>query len=231
MKKMILAGILLIVASAMTGCKSAPPEAKPIDVAPQVGEKMIWSSHDQRPGWTVNEPPTKDGNFYFVGLSGKYATEKEGRDDAHRGAVNNVVKYIGTFAQDKFQQITTSHGLTSEIVDPTRAVRDFQEQLSAAFASHVRTKEWYIEKWQDKKTKETYHLVYLLVEVPQASVEKAYEDTLNGNIEDLKKKRDAANDEKAKAQFQNAMNAFEEAKKQGFGFDKPAGSPDNREKK
>ncbi|MBI5778102.1 MAG: hypothetical protein HZA49_01430 [Planctomycetes bacterium] len=221
MKKMILAGVVLTAISGMIlGCKSAPPEAKPIDVAPQVGEKMIWSSHDQRPGWTVNEPATKEGNFYFVGLSGKYATEKEGRDDAQRSAVNNVVKYIGTFAQDKFQQITTSHGLTSEIVDPTRAVRDFQEQLSAAFASHVRTKEWYIEKWQDKKTKETYHLVYLLVEVPQTSVEKAYEDTLNGNIEDLKKKRDAANDEKAKAQYEDAMKAFEDAKKQGFGLEK-----------
>jgi len=39
-------------------------------------------------------------------------------------------------------------------------------------------------------------------------------------IEDLKKKRDEANDEKAKSQFQNAMNAFEEAKKQGFGLEK-----------
>ena len=221
MKKMILTGVILTAMSGMMlGCKSASPEAKPIDVAPQVGEKLIWSSHDQRPGWTVNEPATKEGNFYLVGLSGKYATEKEGRDDAHRTAVNNVVKYIGTFAQDKFQQITTSHGLTSEIVDPTRAVRDFQEQLSSAFASHIRTKEWYIEKWENRKMKETYHLVYLLAEVPQAAIDKAYEDTLNGNIEDLKKKRDAANDEKAKSQFENAMNAFEEAKKQGFGLEK-----------
>jgi len=221
MKKIILTGVILTAMSGlMLGCKSSAPEAKPIDVAPQVGEKIIWSSHDQRPGWTVNEPAAKEGNFYFVGLSGKYATEKEGRDDAHRSALNNVVKYIGTFAQDKFQQITTSHGLSSEIVDPTRAVRDFQEQLSQAFASKVRTKEWYIEKWQLNKTKETYHLVYLLVEVPDASIEKAYEDTLNGNIEDLKKKRDAANDEKAKAQFQSAMDAFEQAKKQGFSLEK-----------
>lgn len=220
MKKMILAGMVLSFAGAMAGCKSAAPEARPIEVAPQVGEKLIWSSHDNRPGWTVNEPAAKESNFYFVGLSGKYATEKEGRDDAQRGAVNNVVRYIGTFAQTKFQQITTSHGLTSEIVDPARAVRDFQEQLSQAFASRIRTKEWYIEKWQLSKTKETYHLVYLLAEVPQASIEKAYEETLNGNIDDLKKKRDAANDEKAKAQFQNAMNAFEQAKKQGFGFEK-----------
>ncbi|HLD36209.1 MAG TPA: hypothetical protein VJC37_05765 [Planctomycetota bacterium] len=221
MKKIILTGVILTAMSGMMmGCKSSAPVAKPIDVAPQVGEKMIWSSFDQRPGWTVNEPPAKEGIFYFVGLSGKYATEKEGRDDAQRTATNNVVKYIGTFAQDKFQQITTSHGLTSEIVDPTRAVRDFQEQLAQAFTTKIKPKEWYIEKWQDNKTKETYHLVYLLVEVPQASIDKAYEDTLNGNIEDLKKKRDEANDEKAKSQFQNAMNAFEEAKKQGFGFEK-----------
>lgn len=221
MRKILITGVILtVMGGMMMGCKSKAPEAKTIDVAPQVGEKMIWSSFDQRPGWTINEPAAKEGIFYFVGLSGKYATEKEGRDDAQRTAVNNVVKYIGTFAQDKFQQITTSHGLTSEIVDPTRAVRDFQEQLSAAFATRVKSKEWYIEKWQNLKTKETYHLVFLLAEAPQAAIDKAYEDTLDGNIEDMKKKRDAANDEKAKAQFENAMNAFEEAKQQGFGLEK-----------
>ena len=201
------------------GCKGSTT-AKPIDVAPQVGEKLIWSSHPQRPGWTVNEPGVKEGNLYFIGLSGKYATEKEGRDDAHRGAINNVVKYIGTFAQDKFQQIVTSYGLTSEIVDPTKATSDFQEQLSAAFATQVRTKEWYIEKWQDLKTKETYHLVFVLAEVPQKSIEKAYDDVLNNNIDDFKKKRDAANEEKAKAQFDNALKAFEQAQQQGLGLEK-----------
>ena len=56
--------------------------------------------------------------------------------------------------------------------------------------------------------------------MPAAAIDKAYEDTMDGNIDDLKKKRDAANDEKAKAQYENAMNAFEEAKKQGFGLEK-----------
>lgn len=219
MRKILITGVILAaMGGMMLGCKSSG--AKPIDAAPEVGEKMIWSSLDQRPGWTVNEPAAKEGNFYFVGLSGKFAGEREGRDDAHRNALNYVVSYIGTFAQSKFEQLTTSHNLTKEIVDATVAARNLQEQLSAAFATRVKNNQWYIEKWLDNKTKETYHKVFLLVEVPAAAIDKAYEDTMDGNIDDLKKKRDAANDEKAKAQFQNAMNAFEEAKKQGFGFEK-----------
>ncbi|MEK7449404.1 MAG: hypothetical protein AAB019_07960 [Planctomycetota bacterium] len=224
MKKYV--GIVLITAMITVGLTACPstkevkkPEPAPIEPAPQLAEKLIWSSHQQRPGWTVSEPDTQEGKLFFVGLSGKFAMEKDGRDDAQRHATANVVKYIGTMVQEKFQRISTSYGLSSEIVDPTKAARNFEEQLAQAFATRVKSKEWYSEKWENPKFKESYYLVYLLANVPQSSIEKTYEETCDANIADLKKKRDAANDEKAKAQFENAMKAFEEAKKQGFGLE------------
>jgi len=222
MKNLIVIMVVILMTVGLVACSSAPKvgTAKPIEPAPQPSEKLIWSSNSQRPGWTVSEPEKQEGKLLFIGLSGKFATEKEGRDDAHRSAINNVVRYIGTFAKDKFERITTTYGLSSEIIDPTRATRDFEQQLSDAFATHVKAKEWYIEKWENPKFKEAYYLVYVLCGVPENVIEKSYEDALNGKIDDLKKKRDAANEEKAKAQFDNAMKAFEDAKKQGFDIEK-----------
>jgi len=222
MKKGIIILMLMVVIGVMA-CSSTPktePPAKPVPVAPQLNAKMIWSSHPQRPGWTVNEPDKKDGNLFFVGLSGKFAMERDAKDDAYRNAVSNVVRYIGTFAKDKFERISTTYGLSSEIVDPTKASRNFEEQLTSAFATHVKGKEFYSEQWENPKMQESYFLVFALASVPESVIEKSYEEALNGQIDELKKKRDAANEEKAKAQFDNAMKAFDDAKKQGFGLDK-----------
>lgn len=224
MKKGIIILMVLMVIG-VVACSSTPktePPAKPIPVAPQLNATLVWSTTNlqPRPGWTVSEPDKKDGNLFFVGLSGKFAMERDARDDAYRNAISNVVRYIGTYAKDKFERISTTYGLSSGIVDPTKASRDFEEQLSSAFASRVKAKEVYSEQWQDPKMNESYFLSFVLSVVPESVIEKSYEEALNGQIEDLKKKRDAANEEKAKAQFENAMKAFEDAKKQGFELDK-----------
>lgn len=203
-----LIGIALLVGCASSG------GIKPI--APNVGEKLIRSTHPNRPTWTYREPEKEGENLVFVGLSGKYATETEGREDAQRRAMTNVVRYMGTFVKDNFQRLTVSHGLSTSIMDPTVATRRFEEQLNSALASHVKVKEYYIEQWQNK-LQETYFLVYALVNVPQKAVDQVYQNTLDNQIEDLKKKRDEATDEKAKQQIEDTMKAFEEAKKQGFG--------------
>jgi hypothetical protein len=67
--------------------------------------------------------------------------------------------------------------------------------------------------------KENFFLAFLLAKVPKSSIDQAYDDLMDNNTDALKKKRDAANDAKAKAQFENAMKLFEEAKKQGFSID------------
>jgi len=213
---MILCGLLI---GLWSGCAKREI-TKPVPPAAEPDEKLIWSSHDLRPGWTISEPETVDEELAFVGLSGKYAIEKEARDDAMRTAANNLVKYIGTLAQDRFERLQTSYGLTTEIVDPTNVTRRFEEQLASAFVTRARPKEWYIEKWLRKQTKETYFAVFVLAKVPISAVEKAYDDVVNATIDDLKKKRDEANEAKAKAQFENAMKAFEEAKEQGFSLEK-----------
>ncbi|MFH1352003.1 MAG: hypothetical protein ABIH68_00310 [bacterium] len=214
LRRMVSFGMMVVL---FAGCAGRQKVQAPIDpTAASPGEKLTWASHDQRPGWTISEPETEGDALAFVGLSGKYALEKEARDDALRTATNNVIKYIGTLVEDKFNRLQTSYGLTSETVDPTNVTRRLEEQLAAAFATRVKAKEWYIEKWLKKETKETYVLVFVLAKVPQNAINQVYEELCDNSIDDLKKKRDSANEEKAKAQFENAMKAFEDAKKQGF---------------
>ncbi|OIO76534.1 MAG: hypothetical protein AUJ85_00015 [Elusimicrobia bacterium CG1_02_37_114] len=219
MHKSVFNLVVVCLAVVIIGCASRPITQQPVAPAAEPNEKLIWSTHEQRPGWTVSEPETVGEELAFVGLSDKYATEKESRDDAMRTATNNVVKYIGTLAQDKFNRLQTSYGLTTQIVDPTNVTRRLEEQLASAFATRIKAKEWYIEKWQRKKTKDTYILAFVLSKVPKTSVDEAYEEVLNNTIDDLKKKRDEASEEQAKSQFENAMKAFEDAKQQGFSLE------------
>ena len=160
-----LIGILIF--GVFAGCTST----KPNSAFPAV-ETKIWSSNEKRPDWSVNEPQTKNDNYLFVGLSDKKALERDARDEAYRHAINNVVRYISVDVKDKFEKIVTSAGLSTDIIDPTKVIRNFEIQLSSAIARKVKPSEWYIEQW--KRTQgshaETYYMVYVLASAPQSEV-------------------------------------------------------------
>ncbi|GEM_PF-1808219 len=191
-----------------------------VQTPPQTGDdELIFKSAPQPPAWVYNEPEGDADSFYFVGISGKFATEKDGRDDAYNNSIQNVVKYLGSFFQEKLEKIVTTYGLSSQIVDPTKAARNFQEQLTGGLAKKVKAKEWYVEQWKTKLN-EAYFVVKLLSKVPKVSIDEAYKTGMDSELEALKKQRDAIADKKAKAQFENAMEAFKKAKDEGFGLEK-----------
>ena len=159
----------------LVGCSSTNGKPLPID------EKKVWASQDKKPDWTVNEPGVKDGNQFFIGLSDKFETEKEARDNAYSHALNNVVKYISTDIKTKTERLIAATGLSSKIIDPTVTVRGLEEQLSSAVARRVKPQEWYIEKWERKQgsEKHTYYTIYLLANVPQAEVERVIAEQIS----------------------------------------------------
>lgn len=159
----------------LLGCSSTNGKTLPID------EKKVWASQEQKPDWTVKEPGVKDGNQFFIGLSDKFETEKEARDNAYSHVLNNVVKYISTDIKTKTERLIASTGLSSKIIDPTVTVRGLEEQLSSAVARRVKPQEWYIEKWERKQggEKRTYYMIYLLADVPQAEVERVIAEQIS----------------------------------------------------
>lgn len=166
---------LILLSAVLAGCTSTNGKPLPID------EKKIWASQEQKPDWTVKDPGVKDGNQFFIGLSDKFETEKEARDNAYSHALNNVVKYISTDVKAKTERLIAATGLSSKIIDPTVTVRGLEEQLSSAVARRVKPQEWYIEKWDRKQggEKHTYYMIYLLANVPQAEVERVIAEQIS----------------------------------------------------
>ncbi|MFH1563737.1 MAG: hypothetical protein ABIF11_10050 [Nitrospirota bacterium] len=179
------------------------------------GEKMLWSTHKERPAW-VQTPPRTEGEYYlFVGQSEKFAIEKGARDAAYRDAIKQAGLYINTFAGNSFQKLLANHNVESQIIDRTTVSREFEEQLSKALIKKARVKQYYEEQRQDKSGQD-YWIAFALLEVPVSSIDEIYKNVAEQTKEGLMKEYEMAKDAKAKEQLKSAMDAFDEANERGF---------------
>ena len=211
----IMSSTLLI--GSLIGCGGSKPIVKSSNTQQpfQELERIIERSAPSRPSWTLNEPVFEGSSMYFVGLSGKNATEKGARDDAKRNAAKSIVSYLGTSVKDKFQEITASFGLSSDITNPTKATKGFTEMLSANVAKKMKAKSWYFEKYQTRDG-DIYWKFYVLSYVPKAEIQKAFNESVEGEKAKVKDKIKKACTAQAKQQLQNALNAFDQMKNSGI---------------
>ncbi len=218
LKKVLCLGVLALFGLAVfSGCGSKSKTVKKegeLSKPFEETERMIWSSGD-RPSWTVDEPKSEGQAMYFVGLSDKNATENGMREEVRRNAAKQVVGYLGVAVKNHFQEITTKFGLSSDISDPTKAARGFEEQLSAGVAKQLKVEKWYFEKWQTKLG-DIYYKGYGLAGMPKAMIDAAYKDTIEGEQEKIKEKMKEAKNQQAKKQMEDALNAFDKMKESGF---------------
>lgn len=207
--KITLFGIVLTFLVACGGKQTMPA----VDIPPSLDEKLIWSSEPKRPGWTLEEPATVNGMMHFVGLSGNYATEQQGREDAKRNSISSLVSYTGTLVKAKFERARKDFGLDSNVIDPTTSARTFEQQLSVNVAREVKAKTWYIEKWQTPTG--VAHRVFLLAEVPQ----RAVDDSMKGTAREMARKAEQqakeAGDAIAKKQAENATEFWKKIEEEG----------------
>ena len=146
--KLALALVLAFLAGcAVTGC-SAPKVAENVQIPADTSEQLVYSTHAERPVWTVDEPEAADGVLSFVGTSARHASEKSAREYSRRNTINAVVKYMGTLAKEKFEKAQVTYGLESSVIDATESSRVFEKQLSTNMATKVKVAKWYGEKWQ-----------------------------------------------------------------------------------
>ncbi|HAD04416.1 MAG: hypothetical protein A2091_03285 [Desulfuromonadales bacterium GWD2_61_12] len=206
--------VRILFAVALLALLSACGETAPtIAPPPDPLEKLIWSSAAERPAWTMEEPDTKDGQMWFVGLSGKFATEQLARDDAKRNATKSVVQYMGTLVKDKFEKARVSYGLESDVVDPTAAAREFEKQMAVNMANKVKVKNWYQEKWQTPTG--VGHVAFALSFVPLEAIDETVKETAQGQAKNAERKAKEANDDFAKKQAEKAAEFWKQMEDQG----------------
>lgn len=135
------------------------------------GEKLLWASRASRPEWIYQEAPQEEGYQTFTGLSADYASEKLARNDAVRNAQTRVIEYLGTLAKSKFEEISTSYGSASQVIDPNTAVRNYQNFLAANVVKGARESEAYIEKW--KTPSGIAYRSFVLIKIPQKDIHES----------------------------------------------------------
>lgn len=143
------------------------------NLIPASSSALLWSSQSPSPDWIYKEPYSDNGNYIFVGLSGKHTTERDARDDALRHSRIQFVNYIGTDIKHRYERIETSYNLSSGITDATVSELDFIEMFSEGVARGMRSSQWYIER-RKSQTGNEYYLVYTLSTIPKAEVDKEF---------------------------------------------------------
>lgn len=203
--------ILLLVAASMiflAACVAAPP---PQATVVPTGQTVDTS---QRPAWTNEEPDLEGNNMVFIGISNPYATERLARDDALRHATQRVVEYLGTAAQSKIEQASTSFGLSSAVVDPTLATRSFRQQLSGNVARRLKPSVWYMER--EQMSTGTAYVVFVKSLIPIASINEAFQQSAKDNMKAAQDRARQASDDQAKRQADQAAQFWDQISKGGL---------------
>ena len=206
-KTKYIIGVLGVSSILLVGC------AKETTMAPAAVEAAS-PSMPERPDWVYNEPSEEDGTLSFVGMSNVHASDQNARKDARRDAINNVVQYLGTMAKTKFEQVTQSYGLSSQIVDPTTAAQQFEKQMSANLAREMKTKTWHPER--EKKSGVWGYKYFVLAQIPKSSIDNSFRKSLDQNIKKQQEEAEKAATQKAKEQSENAIDMFRKMKKEGL---------------
>jgi len=211
-KKTLLALLTLVIFS-ISGCASMANHQN-LKIPNDINESLVWSSSDERPQWTMDEPDIENKTLSFVGLSATHATEKGARKDAKRNAVNNISSYIGTLAKDRFENAYLSYGLDSSVLDPTSSSRQFGKQITANIVSRVKTKRWYAEKWKTETG--IGYRVFVLAKIPEDALNESYKSAVNRLSTNAQLAAENAANESAKKQAELASEFWSQMESQGL---------------
>ena len=153
------------------------------------GEKLLTAYPDIKPQWIYSEPESDNGFIFFIGISDKFADEKEARESAQRDCIKKFAAYCGVEVTELFKSITANYGLSSDINDPVKASVSNEKQVIDALVTRLKTSEWYVEKWgvfSDNEILEQYYKVFVKSKVPEEEYKKVIEQKKLKEIEKTK---------------------------------------------
>lgn len=138
----------LIFAAAFSGCASTIDRTVTAD-------ELIWSSQDDRPGWTIEEVVEQGDSITAVGVSNYAGSEAEAREAAKLKAFGAISDYLES--QIEAERSGVIEGGSDEY-------RSNVQSYSEAILKRAKVNDVYIEQW--KKDSNVFYHAFVRVELP-----------------------------------------------------------------
>ncbi|AJF08174.1 hypothetical protein [Geoalkalibacter subterraneus] len=151
--------LALIPALAVCACSTTYPPAP-------IGDSIIWSTHDERPGWSVEAPDIDEGDEYvFVGQSLYHSTERGARVNAEANAAQQAALFLSRHVEGQYAESTTGGGTESGIQDPNVSIDGVLKISTDQVLNKMQVDEWYLENW--RKGPDTLWKAFVRVKIPK----------------------------------------------------------------
>jgi hypothetical protein len=188
---------VVVLALFALGCQSGPSIGHP---------QAIAVSRSPEPEWLHTlEPVGQNGFMFFVGRSVGTATEQTAVANSRQDVVDQVLEYLGGFAQREFEQRAVSVGLESAVLDPTTASRQFRD---FAYQEYVRQNPPQDVYWEYRRTPGgDAYFAYVLQAVPVAQAMDRFAET---KVEEAQERVRQAQDARARQQAEDYMEFWTE---------------------
>lgn len=174
MKKIILSALIGGLVVLASGCSTTQEvvNKKEYDPAP-IGKKILWSTNEKRPGWSVSQQNYSDGEkHYFVGASEKMPTEKTSRSVAEINARANASKFIGSKATVNETAEEKTIGKLGDTASGSFKLSKKEKINSETLVSQLSVEDYYTVMWEDKNGKEFWQ-TYVLMSLPVSAFNSA----------------------------------------------------------
>jgi len=129
-----------------TGCGGDKKQVPAADVPTHYEVVRTLPAGLPRPEWTLTPPTDSEGMKYFVGVSEYQATEQGAREAAMQNARATFARYTGVEFKAIEQELSVSHGLASDVQDPTVSTLMKQKEEVNALFGRLKATNWYLEQ-------------------------------------------------------------------------------------
>lgn len=152
--------LIVLVALFMGGCATT---YKPIPI----GDELVWTSDDKRPGWSVDTPEVDDGDYLvFVGQSLYHGTERAARNNAQVDASRQAATYLAHQLKRNYIETATGTAAENQTQNLDVTINETVELTADQVLSKLEVEDWYIEQW--RKGGETFFKVFVKTKLPKA---------------------------------------------------------------
>jgi hypothetical protein len=207
MKEKKFLGLVAVIAAiiATNGCASGNKESDRDRAIANL--QPIRTVPSQRPDW-VDETPKNSRLQYFVGMSQRYATERDARNNAQEDARMQLVDYYGTVMVNKGREYSATVGLSNEVFSPQTVAQRLNERIAQNVAQALGEPVYFTAVYYDDATGREAFVVAARLEIEKALVARTIDTFGKETAEDLQKQAAAEQDRTRRQQLEKAAEFF-----------------------